>query len=229
MSKKEKFFTERDKVLLKIFLLIFLFFVIIINWKEVSAFFNLRIASHTLQNKFQELILSPEKDVVEHDDEMREYEEREEDVERCEGGDRIEVSAIEIEAPIVETEGVSEKEYREALDRGVVRFPDGYFPGEKGLTVLFGHSAPPGWPDINYDRVFTEIDKLQEGDEIEICYDNRFYTYRVIEEKEEEKVYEVGEDVPPLYPQAEKKELVLMTCWPPGDAESRMGVRAIID
>lgn len=224
-KKNEKFFTERDKTFFKVFFLIFIFFVIAINWNDFFGVLNIRTAPYFIKEKIPSFSFFEKEE-----QEMEERKENEaEEIIFCEGKDRITISAIDITAPIVETQGTSEEEYRSALDTGVVRFPYSVDPGEKGLSVLLGHSAPPNYPDINYDTIFSEIDKLQEGDGIEICYENIFYNYKVIDEERGRKVYEVGESVPPLYPNQEKKEIVLMTCWPPGDSKSRMGVRAIIE
>ncbi len=233
MSKNEKFFTERDRTLFKVFILVFLFFVLLINWSEISGVLNFRVFPQYLEERVGGLLsfFEEEEEVVrESEDNEEEKEARAEpDFDSCEGEDRITIPALDVEAPIVETGGTSEEEYRAALEEGVVRFPGGKDPGEKGLSVISGHSAPPGHPDIRYERVFTRINELEEGDIIETCYDNKLYSYEVIDEERGREVYEVGEDIPPLYPEKEVRELVLMTCWPPGDDQNRMGVRAIIE
>ncbi len=141
----------------------------------------------------------------------------------------ITIETLDVSVPLVEAGGVTEQEYRDTLDRGVMHFPGSSFPGETGLSVLLGHSAPRGRPRVKHDWVFTHIDELKEGDTVEICYDNRKWTYTIVDEEVGQKVYEVGEDVPLLYPEENKKELVLMTCWPPGDNTSRIGVRGVIE
>ncbi len=222
-KKKEKFFTERDKTLFKLFLLVFFASVLVLNWKDLSWFLNLRTAPQLLGQKISDLL--PERKDKDSGDVFEEEEEIDITV-YCEEN-RITISAIDITAPVVETGGTTEKEYREALDRGVIHFPGSAYPGEKGLAVLLGHSAPPGWPKIKHDWVFTDINDLKQGDEIEICYNNKLTIYYITDDKEGKRIYEVGEDVPPLYPGGEKKEVVLMSCWPPGSRDSRIGVRGI--
>ncbi len=228
-EKKQKFFTERDKTLFKLFLLVFFASVLVINWKDVSGFLNLRTAPYLIGQKISNLL--PERREASEEDFIDEEDEKEEEtapVIYCEE-DRITIPAIDITAPVVETGGTTEEEYRESLDRGVTHFPGSSYPGEKGLSVLLGHSAPPGWPKIKHDWVFTNINDLEEGDEIEVCYNNRLTTYYVTDDEEGKRIYEVGEDVPPLYPGEEKKEVVLMSCWPPGSRDSRIGVRGIVE
>ncbi len=227
-EKKEKFFTDRDKTLFKLFLMVFFASVLVINWKDVSGFLNLRTAPHLIGQKISDFL--PERREA-RDEDFIDEEEKEEEIDPavyCEKN-RITISAIDVTAPVVETGGTSEEEYREALDRGVTHFPGSPYPGEKGLSVLLGHSAPPGWPKIKHDWVFTEINELEVGDKIEVCYNNRLTTYYVTDDEEGKRIYEVGEDVPPLYPGGEKKELVLMSCWPPGSRDSRIGVRGVAE
>jgi LPXTG-site transpeptidase (sortase) family protein len=229
--KTEKFFTERDKILFKILFFVFLISVLVLNWSDVSWFLNLNTAPELFKQKVEELVLTYKEKRAER---TREEIEKEEEIEEidptiyCEEN-KITISALNIIAPIVETGGTNEKEYREALDRGVVHFPGTPYPGEKGMTVLLGHSAPPGWPKIKHDWVFTDINDLKEGDEIEVCYNNVLTVYTVVDDVDGKRIYEVGEDVPPLYHIREgKKEAVLMSCWPPGSSESRIGLRAVV-
>ncbi len=242
MNKKQdidKFFTERDKILGKILLSIFFVFVIVVNWTDIFIFTrNLQAVPYLVQEKVDNIPIigstakdkkQSEKDKDSNNDSKiieKETEENDTYREYCEEN-RITISAISISAPIIEAEGESQQDYESALNKGVLLFPYSQYPGEKGLTVLLGHSAPLGWPNIRYDRVFTEIDQLQEGDFIDICYNNKLYEYIVINENPQEKLYGVGEEVPPLYIEENKRELVIMTCWPPGDDAGRIGIRAV--
>ena len=246
----EKFFTSRDKTLAKLLFLVYLSWVIILNWGSLSWFLNLRTAplmiqetalklSQSAQEKFSSITFpefsflgksenkKPEEDISTKEP----VDEPEEVIDPrlyCENN-QITIPSLDVTAPIVETGGITEKEYRESLDRGVVHFPGSSFPGEGGLSVLLGHSAPAGWPKIKYDWVFTEIEKLEEGDVVKICYNNRKWTYIIIEEEIGKKIYEVGEDVPPLFADENKGEIVLMTCWPPGSRDNRIGLRGILE
>jgi LPXTG-site transpeptidase (sortase) family protein len=236
-EKQENFFTKKDKNLLKVMTVIFLFFVVVVNFKQVMALpifirsvpevVHYKIDSIKSDSKDKEEA-QEEKEEEEENEEREEVEEKEESYEVCEK-DEVVIDVINISAPIVETEGLYSDDYKDALNNGVVRFPDSAYPGEEGLSVLLGHSAPLGWPDIRYDRVFTEIDKLKEGDVIEICYNNKLYKYTVIDEQIGKEVYEVGEDVISLFHEENKKELIVMTCWPPGSSEGRIGIRAVVD
>jgi LPXTG-site transpeptidase (sortase) family protein len=224
----EKFFTERDKALGKILFFVFLMWVVVLNWSDISWFLNIRTAPQIISQSIGNIFSREDEEKKPDVEKEKIEEEKEEMVVYCDEN-RITISAIDISVPLVEMGGTSEEEYRKALDRGVIHFPGSTKPGEDGLTVLLGHSAPPGWPRINHDWVFTDIDKLEEGDEIEICFNNIFTVYTVLDEEVGKKIYEVGEDVPPLYPGEDKKEAVIMSCWPPGSSENRIGVRAVVE
>ena len=230
-KNNEKFFTDRDKTLLKLFFVTFLLSVLVLNWNDLSWFMNIRTAPQLIRQNLSEIFPAEreeDNDKTEEEDDNGNDEEEIDPAVYCEEN-RITISAIDITAPVVEAGGTTEKEYREALDRGVIHFPGTAYPGEEGMTVLLGHSAPPGWPKINHDWVFTDIDDLKKGDEIEVCYNNIITVYTVIDEEEGKKIYEVGEDVPPLYSlEEQKKEMVIMSCWPPGSSDGRIGVRAVV-
>jgi LPXTG-site transpeptidase (sortase) family protein len=229
---EEKFFTERDKILFKILFFVFFLSVLVLNWNDISWFLNLNTAPDLFKQKIEEIVLNYRERRVEKEEVEEEIEEEIiDDIDPtiyCEEN-KITISSLDVSVSIVEAGGTTEKEYRTALDRGVVHFPGTPFPGEVGMTVLLGHSAPVGRPRIKHDWVFSQIDNLKEGDEIEICYNNKLIVYTVIDEEIGKSIYQVGDDVPPLYNQEEgRKEAVLMSCWPPGSSESRIGVRAVV-
>lgn len=252
VKKDDRFFTSRDKTLAKLLFLVFLSCNVFLNWSNFSWFLSFKTAPIVIGSSFTNFtdniisslksIKLPEINTEKKTNGRQETEEEEnetpvvviEEEEKidpalyCEENE-INIPALNITAPLVEAGGITEKEYRESLDRGVVHFPGSSFPGEAGLSILLGHSAPPGWPKIKHDWVFTSINDLSEGDTVEICYNNKKWTYSVINEEDGKKIYEVGEEVPPLFSNEEKKEVVLMSCWPPGSRDNRIGVRAVID
>lgn len=132
--------------------------------------------------------------------------------------DSIEISKIKITAPLVFIETAEKSVFSEALDRGVVHYPDSALPGEKGQIVLLGHSAPLGWPKIKHDWVFSEINELVSGDEVIIYYKNKKHIYHV----QKKIILEKGEDLPGDIADG----LILLTCWPPGSDQRRMAVIA---
>jgi len=106
------------------------------------------------------------------------------------------------------------------LDSGVVYYPGSVYPGQTGQIVILGHSAPPGWPKIKHDWVFTDLDKLVPGDTILIDVNNKQYTYTV----KKKTIIKRGAEVPSDGLNADNNVLTLISCWPPGKDYQRIAV-----
>ena len=106
------------------------------------------------------------------------------------------------------------------LKKGVLLY-SGTLPGQKGKTIILGHSAPVGWPDINYDNVFSNINQLEKGDEIFIFYNKKKYIYEVFAQK---IFLPKNEEQALLIEDKNQSILILLTCWPPGKDYQRIGV-----
>ena len=134
----------------------------------------------------------------------------------------MEIPKLGILAPLVFVEeGQDEKDVSAALNRGVVHFPESVLPGERGQTIILGHSAPPNWPKIKYDWVFTRISELTEGDEIFVYFNQRKYSFLV----SGKFFLDRGEEAPKLLTNSDNV-LVLISCWPPGKDLRRIAVVA---
>ena len=199
-KEEGKNFGKNSKSAWKIFLIIFITSLIVLNWSDIYWVFNPKVALEGIK-----VVLKGEEEIAYYDRE-----------------NAIEISAIEINAPIIIPDGTSDRDFEIALNKGVVYFPGSAEPGKEGVAIFLGHSAPAGWPKINYDWVFSELDQLKEGDKIDLYFENRKYTYSVIE-----KVFlEIGESVP-LY-SSDDSEIILLSCWPPGKNIKRIGIRGIL-
>jgi len=153
--------------------------------------------------------------------EISSFEELRNAVQEIEKEDSIEIPKIEIEAPLVLIEGSENKDFKEVLDRGVVLHPQSVLPGEKGKILILGHSAPPGWPKINYDWVFSRLNELEPGDQIYINFQKRRYSYNV-----SQKIFlEKGEEIPKNLTNS-LSMLYLISCWPPGRDFRRIAIEA---
>jgi len=108
------------------------------------------------------------------------------------------------------------------LKDGVVHYSQSALPGENGQTVILGHSAPSGWPKINYDWIFSRLNELNPGDEIFVNYKNREYRYEVIQKY----FLKAGEEIPDSDLTNSNSMLVLISCWPPGVNLKRIAVEA---
>jgi sortase A len=55
-------------------------------------------------------------------------------------------------------------------------------PGENGNMFLYGHSVMPFlFSEKNYKTIFSNLHKLEEGDEIIVRFNNKRYVYEVME------------------------------------------------
>lgn len=195
------------KRLSKAFIFIFLVSFLIINWNDISWIFNYRVISQSLSNLFQR-DSSVESETIEF-----EYSEKE---------NSLEIPKIEVSAPLIFIEDSDEEKVYKSLDKGVVHYPDSVLPGEKGQTIILGHSAPPNWPEINYDDVFSRLDKLDKGDEVFVYFDHQEYVYSVIK-----KIFlEKGEESYKDGLTNSNNMLILISCWPPGEDYRRIAVQA---
>lgn len=194
------------KKLWRAFILVFLVSFLIINWNDVSWIFNLRAVSRILTGFFQK---ENRNTLSNHQEFAKENE--------------IEIPKIEIFAPLIFV--ADENDVLKTLDRGVVHFPDSVLPGEIGQTIILGHSAPPNWPKIKYDWVFSRINELEKGDEILIYFNNQRYSYSVTKKTFLEKEEKIPENNLTDF----QNMLVLISCWPPGKDIKRIAVEATLN
>ena len=111
-----------------------------------------------------------------------------------------------------------------AMEKGVAHFSipgANSHPGEKGNTVISGHSSNDLFDPGEYKFIFAQLEKLQEGDTIYANYKSKRYTY-VITKKEVVKPTEVSKLVYPT----DVPILTLITCTPLGTSLNRLRVTA---
>lgn len=117
------------------------------------------------------------------------------------------------------TEGDSEA----ALDKGAWhRKPENGSPARGGNFVLSAHRFQMGWtPDQTRDRSpFYHIDKLQEGDEIYVDYNQKRYSYIVT------KKYAVDRYAVYIESPSEEAKMTLYSCTLEGEAAGRDVIEA---
>lgn len=192
------------------FLFLFLFGFFLLNWEEIGWVFNFR----ALKRTGEEIV-----------GQLPPFSKGEPQYEYIEGDNQIEIPRLELQAPIISLVEKDKESLEEALDRGVIHYPGSALPGEEGIVILMGHSAPPGWPDIKYDRVFSEIIGLEEGDKIMVSFNHFLYPYQVIEKH----IFSQEEEENFLAQEKGQKWLVLSTCYPPGKNLQRLVVVAILE
>jgi len=192
------------------FLLLFLLSLFLLNWEAIGWVFNFR----ALKRTGEEIVTQ-----------FPTFSKQEPSYKYVEGENKIEIPNLGLQAPIVSLVEKDKESLEQALDQGVVHYPGSALPGERGIVVLMGHSAPFGWPNIKYDRVFSKIIDLEEGDKIMISFNHFLYPYQVIEKhifsREEEEEF--------LAQERDQKWLALSTCYPPGKDFQRLVVITILE
>lgn len=134
---------------------------------------------------------------------------------------RISVPKINLESNIVDNVDPNiEGEYKDKLQFGVAHAKGSYLPPENGGPVyLFAHSTDTIFNIARFNAKFYSVRELEAGDEIELFFNNKKYSYRVkskevINPQEIERVRQTDAD------------LILQTCWPPGTDWQRLVVYA---
>lgn len=110
------------------------------------------------------------------------------------------------------------------LKKSLIQYPQTTLPGQLGNTVIFGHSVlPQFFNPSSYLTIFSTLYRLEQGDEIEIKYDNNQYKYIINE------MFEVKPtDFSVLEQRFDQRNLTLITCSPPGTYLRRLIIKATL-
>lgn len=138
---------------------------------------------------------------------------------------RVVIPKINVDAPVVyDVPSLEESVVQSKLRDGVVHYPipgANSVPGQKGNTVLLGHSSNDVFDNGDYKFVFVQLEKLNVGDSFYLHYGGTRYTYSV-KEKKVIMPNQVGE----LVINSDVPLATLVTCTPPGTALKRLVVIA---
>ena len=138
---------------------------------------------------------------------------------------KIVIPKINVDAPVVyDVSSIKESVVQEKLKSGVVHYPipgANAMPGEKGNTVILGHSSNDVFDNGGYKFVFVQLNNLEKGDTIYLHYNGTRYTYSVTEKKVIDPT-----QVSELVINNGKPLATLVTCTPPGTALKRLVVIA---
>jgi sortase A len=131
---------------------------------------------------------------------------------------KIIIPKINVEAPVVfDEESVEEKAIQGALERGVVHYATTPDPGEKGNSVIVGHSSSNILNKGKYKFAFLLLKSLEEGDTFIVQKDGKRYVYKVYKE-----FVTSPTDVSVLGPTDKPATITLVTCDPPGTSTNRL-------
>lgn len=141
-------------------------------------------------------------------------------VETLDRGNWIRIPALSLNIPLVTARTLDGDDVLRALQIGVVRYPNGVEPGQRGMVVVAGHSTGEPWKG-RYRFAFLNARKLRPGDTIAVDSGGIRYTYRVTGQR-----LINPRETPFLESVSDRPKLTLITCWPLWTAQLRLGVDA---
>lgn len=134
------------------------------------------------------------------------------------------IPKINVDVPVIYGASPDYNSMMAAMAKGVAHFAipgADSVPGQIGNTVLSGHSSNDLFEAGDYKFIFSQLDKLQNGDTIYVNYNSTRYTYSVIKEQVVKPT-----NVQALYGYTDKPYLTLITCTPLGTSLNRLLVTA---
>jgi len=214
-----------QKELIKVYIGIFVLLGIVASWNSISWLFTYRGVSgviDTFFNPYQDsrLLVSSQTDQKENAAKAASLSATAHPYSAKPNS--LEIPSLQLEVPLVITTTTDEKKIIDDLDKGAVYYPGSVSPGENGQMVVLGHSAPPGWPQIKHDWIFSHIEQLKAGDTIVMHFNHQQYTYKVTEKS----IIMPGSEISTAPHDKNNNVLVLVSCWPPGKNYKRIAVQA---
>ncbi len=133
----------------------------------------------------------------------------------------IVIPKIAANAPIIaDVDPYDSSVYQKQLAKGVAQAKGSGLPNESKTMFLFAHSSGDILMAQRYNSVFYLLNKLSEGDQIDIYYQNQPLPYQVTHIKT------VSPDSIDYLANVPNTDLILMTCTPPGTTWKRLLVMA---
>ena len=132
------------------------------------------------------------------------------------------IPKIEAKAPVFSNVDPYNKDaYLSVLQKGVAHAAGTALPDRPGNTYLFAHSTDAFYNVGRYNAIFYLLGKLEQGDEVQVYFEDSKYKYEV----QEVKVVP-ADAVEYLQGATDEKVLTLQTCYPPGTTLKRLVVIA---
>lgn len=134
---------------------------------------------------------------------------------------RVIIPKINVNAPVIYgLTDLSEGAVQTALENGPINYPitgASATPGQKGNTVILGHSSGDIFAPGNYKLIFSILNRIAVGDMFYLDYGAKRYSYKVTEIKTIAPT-----DVGALNLGTDKPYATLVTCDPPGRSWRRL-------
>lgn len=134
---------------------------------------------------------------------------------------KIIIPKINVEAPVVyNANALDEKAVQKGLEDGVVHYSITPNPGEKGNSVIVGHSSSNIFNSGKYKFAFLLLKSLDNGDTFYVQKNGKRYVYKVFR-----KYVTSPTDLSVLDPTDRPATMTLITCDPPGLSINRLIVQ----
>lgn len=135
---------------------------------------------------------------------------------------KIIIPKINLEAPLVfDVNTIEDKAVQKGLERGVLHYSTTPNPGEKGNSVIFGHSSGNILNKGKYKFAFLLLKSVDVGDTFIVQKDGKRFVYKIY------NIYvTIPQDVSVLQNGDKPAMMTLITCDPPGTSSNRLIVQA---
>lgn len=130
----------------------------------------------------------------------------------------ISIPKIKIKSAIVSAQDIN-------LSNHLINYPGTAIPGDKGTSVIFGHSTLPQlFNPQNYKTIFANAYLLETGDTINVSVNGKGYVY---------KIYDISvvspEDTSIFTQDLNDSFVTLVTCTPPGTTWKRLIIKSRLE
>lgn len=133
---------------------------------------------------------------------------------------KIIIPKINVEIPVVyDVPTIEERAIEDGLERGVLHYATTPNPGEKGNSVIFGHSSNNILNKGKYKFAFVLLSRMEIGDTFMLTKNGKRYVYKVYEKR----IVKPSE-VSVLGDTGKVATATLITCDPPGTSINRLVV-----
>lgn len=133
---------------------------------------------------------------------------------------RIRIPSLALDLPLAVAPSLADQDILRTLQVGVVRYPNGVEPGQRGVLFVSGHSTGEPWKG-RYRFAFLRARRLEPGDVIYLDVNGSRYTYRVTGQR-----LVNPRSTPFLTSTADRPRLALISCWPLWTTQQRLVVDA---
>ena len=135
---------------------------------------------------------------------------------------KIIIPKINLEAPLVfDVNTIEDKAVQKGLERGVLHYSTTPNPGEKGNSVIFGHSSGNILNKGKYKFAFLLLKSVDVGDTFIVQRDGKRFVYKIY------NIYvTIPQDVSVLQTGDKPAMMTLITCDPPGTSSNRLIIQA---